>query len=96
MKFEGKMFFKATISLDNNHFYDCIFDSCILVYRGGTLPNVVKCSFKNTSFGFGEAAANTFFLIATMYHAGFKDAIEKAINNMAAGVNVHEGKIILN
>ncbi len=76
MKFQGEKFFKASIGLDNNQFYDCVFDSCVLVYRGGTPPNIAKCSFKNTFFGFAEAAANTLLVISTMYHGGFKDTIE--------------------
>ncbi len=96
MKFQGKRFFKESIHLDNNQFYDCIFDSCFLVYRGGTPPNIMKCSFTNTFFRFTGAAANTLSLMATMYHGGFKDSIEMAFNNMAADVNVDERKIIFN
>jgi hypothetical protein len=96
MKFEGKKFFKASIELDNNQFYDCIFDSCVLVYRGGPSPNLAKCSFKNTFFSFAEAAANTLFLLANMYHRGFKDNIEMAFNNIAGNVNEEEKEITFN
>jgi hypothetical protein len=96
MKFEGKRFVKTSIDLDNNQFYDCIFDSCTLVYRGGPSPNFAKCSFENTFFSFAEAAANTLLLIATMYHRGFKDTIEKTFNNIAADQDVDEKEITFN
>ena len=96
MKFEGKKFFKASIDLDNNQFYDCIFDSCLLVYRGGPSPNIANCSFKNTFFSFAEAAANTLFLIANMYHHGFKDNIVTVFNNIAVNVNVDDKEMTFN
>ncbi len=96
MKFQGRKFSKASIRLDNNLFYDCIFDSCVLVYRGGTPPKIVNCSFKNTLVGFAEAAANTFLLIANMYHGGFKDSVEIAFNNMAFDIDLNRKKIIFN
>ncbi len=96
MKFEGKKFFNSPIALDNNQFYECAFDSCVLVYRGGIPPNIAKCSFKNTFFGFSGPAANTLLLIAIMYHAGFKDTIEMVLKNVGTDVNVDEEKIIFN
>ncbi len=96
MTFEGKEFFKASIDLDDNQFYDCIFDSCVLVYHGGVPPNIAKCSFKNSSFGFAGAAANTLSLIITMYHGGFKGEIEMAFKDMAADVSIDKEKIIFN
>ena len=96
MKFEGKKFFKASIDLDDNQFYDCIFDSCILVYRGGPSPNIAKCSFTNTFFSFAQAAANTLFLIANMYHHGFKDNILRVLDNIAFNVNGDEKEFTFN
>jgi hypothetical protein len=96
MKFEGKKFFKASIDLDNNQFYDCIFDSCTLVYRGGPSPKIAKCSFRNSSFSFSESAANTLFLIATMYHRGFRDTIEKVFDNIALDKDPGTEKILFN
>ena len=96
MKFEGKKFFRASIDLDDNHFYDCTFESCVLIYRGGPSPNMAKCSFKNTFFSFSEAAANTLFLLANMYHHGFKDNIVMAFSNIAANGNVDEKEITFN
>ena len=96
MKFEGKKFFKASIDLDDNQFYDCIFDSCVLVYRGGPSPNIAKCSFSNTFFSFAEAAANTLQFIANMYQHGFKDNIVTVLNNIVANGNVDEKKMTFN
>ena len=81
--------------MDNNQFYGCIFDSYVPVYHGGTPPNIATCSFKNSFVGFAEAVENTFFLIAKMYHGGFKDSIEMAIDNMAADVNVDRRELFL-
>jgi len=96
MKFEGKEFCNASIDLDENQFYDCIFDSCVLIYRGGTSPSIAKCSFKNTIFSFAESAANTLFLIANLYHRGFRDNIVTAFDNIVANRNIDDERIIFN
>ncbi len=73
MKFEGKTFINWNLTLDDNYFFECVFESCLLVYRGGNLPYIVGCTFRKTHLYFSEAAANTLLLMGTMGHGGLTD-----------------------
>jgi hypothetical protein len=82
MRFEKKFFSNEEVLLDGNEFIDCHFDHCTMIYGGGTLPDIVNCSFKNPNWSLVKAASNTLELLTLFYHnlEGGKQLIENTFN----------------
>jgi len=73
------------VVLDGKHFEDCAFDTCQLVYRGGTPPNFVRCDFAAPRFVFQEAAQDTVQLMSAIYNGIDERIIEKTFDEIRSG-----------
>lgn len=73
------------VVLDGKHFEDCTFDTCTLVYRGGTPPNFVRCEFAAPRFVFEEAAKSTVQLMSAIYNGIDERIIEKTFDEIRKG-----------
>jgi len=72
-----KKYGKEPLLLDEKVFFDCEFRETILIYTGGDIPSFEKCLFDSVHFNFQGGASNTLQFIQALYHAGFKEKIEK-------------------
>lgn len=73
------------VLLDAKHFEDCHFDTCTLVYRGGTPPNFVRCDFAAPHFVFEGSAQNTIQLMSAIYNGIDERIIEKTFDEIRKG-----------
>ena len=81
----GQEFSGERVILDGKHFENCSFDTCQLVYRGGTPPNFVRCDFAAPRFVFQEAAQNTVQLMSAIYNGIDERIIEKTFDEIRSG-----------
>ena len=68
MESTGKTFAKTTEILDGNSYSECRFESCRLIFRGGTLPVIARCHFENCQWSFEDAAERTLVFMRQLYH----------------------------
>jgi hypothetical protein len=71
-KFTEQIFRDSTEVIDGGEFDHCEFTNCTLLYKGGTLPILKNCQFKECRFTFEDAAERTINFLKIMYH-GFSD-----------------------
>jgi hypothetical protein len=83
MEISGKTMSNVTEVIDGNHYRDCRFENCELVYTGGDIPHITGCQFDNCSWHFDGAAERTLLFMRQMYHgmgAGGVQLIEGTLN----------------
>jgi hypothetical protein len=71
--------------IDEKHFKNCHFETCTLVYQGGTPPNFVRCDFAAPRFVFEEAAQSTLQLMSAIYNGIDERIIEKTFEEIRKG-----------
>jgi hypothetical protein len=67
---ENQTFTSTDVRLDSRSFENCVFDKCTMIYRGGPLPLLVGCSFRNCQWLFEGPALQTLKLLSTFHRAG--------------------------
>jgi hypothetical protein len=82
---KGKTFSKARVVLDNNDYDACLFQNCMMVFKGGTPPGLRGCRFEGCTFMFEDAAQNTFRFLALLYTQGNKELIEGIFDDLRGG-----------
>ena len=82
MIYVAHRFREQVINLDGNVYRNCQFDICSLIYNGGRLPVLAGNSFNNCSFRFENAVERTIKFMTALYHGGFRDMIEKSLENI--------------
>lgn len=80
-------FIDQTIVLDFNHFQDCYFENCTLIYHGQGVVNVEGCHFEDCQWTFSSSAAATLQFMRGMYQQGgaLRRIIEEAFNDFVRG-----------
>lgn len=73
------IFNQETLVLDGEHFADCEFRNCRLIYRGGETPQFDGCRFEQCDWKFEDAAANTLAMMRAVWTAGGKSAVQLMI-----------------
>jgi hypothetical protein len=81
----GERFDGERILIDEKHFEDCHFETCTLVYRGGTPPNFAGCDFTAPRFVFEEAAQSTLRLMSAIYDGIDERIIGKTFDEIRKG-----------
>lgn len=81
----GQSFSSERVVLDGKHFEDCTFETCTLVYGGGTPPNFVRCDFAAPRFVFEDAAQSTIQLMSAIYNGIDERIIEKTFDEIRKG-----------
>ncbi len=76
------IFNKETIVLDGEHFADCEFRDCRLIYRGGEVPNFQSCRFEDCDWRLEDAAARTLALLKAMWGVGGKASVQLMIKEI--------------
>jgi hypothetical protein len=81
----GERFDGERVMIDGKHFEDCHFETCTLVYRGGTPPNFVGGDFAAPRFVFEEAAQSTLQLMSAIYNGIDERIIGKTFDEIRKG-----------
>ncbi len=75
----------ATEVIDGNHYNNCRFENCKMVYRGGDIPRISGCHFQNCQWQFEEAAERTLLFMRQLYHgmgAGGSQLVEATLSQL--------------
>jgi hypothetical protein len=74
------------VRLDNTSFTRCRFQNAVLVYAGGTPPQIRDCSFENAAFEFTGAAGRTLALLQALsaQSSGLRDVFKASFPKVFA------------
>lgn len=76
------IFNHETVALDGEHFSDCEFRDCRLVYAGGEAPLFESCRFHDCDWKFEGAAARTLAHLKAVWAAGGKAQVQAMIKDI--------------
>lgn len=79
------IFNHETVVLDGEHYADCEFRGCRLVYRGGETPHFEACRFEDCDWKFEGAAARTLALMKLVWGTGGKAPVQAMIKEITGG-----------
>lgn len=85
MELNGEKISNKQVTLDGNSFIDCEISSCVLVYKGGTLPVLRDCQINDCQWNFSDQAANTLQFMSAMYNGmgmGGMEIVDQTIINI--------------
>ena len=80
------IFNHETVSLDGEHFADCEFRDCRMVYAGGEPPTFEGCRFDGCEWKFDGAAADTLVYLQTLWAVGAKTQVQAMIKTITGAV----------
>lgn len=61
---------RGIVELDDEQFFNCVFDDAILIYRGGTPPTINNCQFLNATWHFEDSAGRTISFLQALASPG--------------------------
>ena len=79
------IFNHETVPLDGEHFADCEFRSCRMVYAGEAPPSFDNCRFSDCEWKFECPAARTLAHLKVVWGAGGKAQIQSMIKEITGG-----------
>jgi hypothetical protein len=81
----GVTFNHETVVLDGEHFSDCQFQDCRMVYEGGETPVFESCRFDDCEWKFEGAAGRTLAYLKVVWGAGGKAPVQGLIKEITGG-----------
>ncbi|MFP4036287.1 MAG: hypothetical protein ACLFUE_02070 [Desulfobacteraceae bacterium] len=85
MEYRQETFEGQKILLDGNDYAECAFVDCDLRYGGSAPVSFDNCRFDNCGWSFVDAASNTLYFMASLYHGlgqGGRDLIEQLFESI--------------
>lgn len=76
------IFNHEAVALDGEHFADCEFRACRMVYRGGQPPSFERCRFDGCDWKIEDAAADTLAFLKVLWAAGGKAQVQGLIKEI--------------
>lgn len=76
------IFNQETVALDGEHFSDCEFQTCRLVYSGGSAPTFNHCRFNDCEWKFDDAGARTLAHLKLIWNLGGKGPVQALIKEI--------------
>lgn len=89
-KFENKPFTNEDVFIGGNAYVGCAFTRCRIIYSGGTLPELVRNKFVDTTWVLDGAASRTMAFLNALYHGGGQEVVKSMLNEVASTKRVHE------
>ncbi len=86
-EYRNSKFSTGEVSLDDNKFFDCTFDGCVLFYEGGQIPSLVACNLVNFKFEFRGPADNTVAFLKAM--ASPDSGLQSVIRDTFPALSAH-------
>lgn len=77
-------FSHETLVLDGEHYADCDFQACRLIYAGGALPEFRDCRFNDCDWKLEDGADRTIALLRLVWNAGGKTPVQTIIKSITA------------
>ena len=68
MKTADEKFVDMQEVVDGKDYANCTFERCRIIYRGGPVPSIVGCTFRDCGWQFEEAAERTLLFLRLLYH----------------------------
>lgn len=84
--YEKQSFTNQEVILDGNQYIGCVFNRCVLVFSGGGLPVLERCTFNSTSIRLDDAAQDTLSYLSILSKAGLYTNVGGVITNVKKGV----------
>lgn len=84
--FENKQFANSKVVVDGQQFVNCVFVNCTLIYRGGDLPEFIRCNFQSSNIQLERQAAQTIVYLRGLYDmglGGLADAVARDVREGA-------------
>ena len=82
-KFDGRTYRGGEFRLDGTEYHNCEFSRSTVVYGGGALPKMTKCTFENCQWKLSGAADRTVqFLTAMHRDAAFRPHVEVTLESI--------------
>jgi hypothetical protein len=79
------IFNHETVALDGEHYVDCEFRVCRMLYSGGETPIFENCRFDGCEWKFDDAATRTLAYLKLMWAAGGKAPVQALIKEITGG-----------
>lgn len=73
-------FHNRKIILDGNEYDGCHFDSCELIYEGGVVPIIKRCTIVNCKFVFNGAADRTLDFMGMLWEMGGYSVVDGIVD----------------
>jgi hypothetical protein len=83
--FQNQSFTNTAVEVDGNRFEACVFTNCRLLYRGGELPNFVRCEFEGVNIQLEDGAYRTLDYLTALYKGGFTKQVEETLTVVERG-----------
>lgn len=83
--FQNQSFTNEVVELDGNRYESCMFTNCQLVYRGGELPNFVRCEFEGVNIQLEDGAFRTLEYLTALNKGGFSKQVEQTLTVIERG-----------
>lgn len=84
----GATYTSSTVEVDDNHFIECTFEKCHLVYKGLGPVQFTTCKLEECVWAFDGPAANTLSFLGSMSDAGsgMQGVLTAILNDLKTGV----------
>lgn len=86
--FAGKRFVDRAVVVDGNHYQDCTFLRCKIIYTAADAVTFDGCTFNSCDWVFDDAAERTLVYLAALYEGlgdGGKPLIELIFDSIRSG-----------
>lgn len=90
MEHRDEAFVDEEIHLGEDHYVDCSFEACRLLYDGSPGVRIQNCSFEDTRLELTGQAGNTLSFLQNIYH-GFGEDGRAVVENLFD--QIREGRI---
>jgi len=85
-RYEKQSFTNQEVVLDGNQYIGCVFNRCVLVFSGGGLPVLERCTFNSTRIRLDGAAQETLSYLGILSKAGLYANVGGVVTNIKKGV----------
>lgn len=85
-RYEKQSFTNQEVILDGNQYIGCVFNRCVLVFSGGGLPTLERCTFNSTRIQLDGAAQETLSYLGILSKAGLYANVGGVVTNIKKGV----------
>lgn len=83
--YQNQTFNNQSVDIDGNRYEACRFTNCRLVYKGGNLPQFVRCTFSGSDIQLEDAAQATVKYLEGLHRGGLVGPVDTVLNDIQRG-----------